>query len=107
ACGALFCIAGAGERLSEAETTGDDVRAIAADVFSVAETAETLWDEADQLAAARGQEGDALREGLRILRAVHGEPREHWLAIGRALERLADLEYLEEARGLDSDAAGG
>jgi transcriptional regulator with XRE-family HTH domain len=95
------------ERLSQAQTPDDDIRLIAADVFSVAETAETLWTEADQLAAARGEEGSVLRDVIGILRAVHGERREHWLAIGRALERLEDLEYLGESRRLDADASGG
>lgn len=94
------------ERLTRAQTTDDDIRLIAADVFKVAETAETLWNEADHLAAARGAEGSVLREVIGILRAVHGERREHWLAIGRALERLEDLEYLEQLRRVDSDSSG-
>lgn len=95
------------QRLSQAQTAQEDIRLIAADVFSVAETAETLWNEADHLAAARGAEGIVLREVIGILRAVHGERREHWLAIGHALERLVDLEYLEEVRRLDSVDSGG
>lgn len=75
-------------------------------MFSVAETAETLWSEADQFAAARGDEGAVLRDVISILRAVRGERREHLLAIGRALERLEDLEYLEQVRQLESDAEG-
>jgi transcriptional regulator with XRE-family HTH domain len=104
---ATFAIDEVRERLSRTATSDDDLRLIAADVFRVAETADTLWDEADQLAAARGQEGNALREVMRILRTVHGERREHWLAIGRALERLEDLEYLEQVRRVASDGSGG
>ena len=95
---ATFTVDAVRERLSHSETSENDIRLIAADVFSVAETAETLWSEADQLAAARGEEGTVLRDVINILRAVHGERLEHWLAIGRALERLEDLEYLEDVR---------
>lgn len=90
-------------RVHATATSDDDLKLIAADVPRVAETAETLSEEADQLAAARGQEGDTLREVMRILRGVRGERREHWLAIGRALERLEDLEYLEDVGRVELD----
>lgn len=83
--------------LSDADTGEDDLHAIAADVFHVQETDETLWDDSYQLAMARGESAAELRELMSIWRYIHGY-RHELLEYGRALRRLADLEYLAESR---------
>jgi hypothetical protein len=95
--------------LSEADTPIEFLRAIAADVFRVEETDETLWDDSYELAMARGQDAAELRELMGIWRHIGGHRRE-LLEYGRALRRLADLEYLAatetEAAAASRPAAG-
>jgi transcriptional regulator with XRE-family HTH domain len=82
--------------LSSAGMSDEDLRAIAADVFRVAETDETLWDDSYELAMARGESAGELRELMSIWRYIPGH-RHELLEYGRALRRLADLEYLAES----------
>ncbi len=65
---------------------------IAADVFRVAETDETLWDESYALALARGSDAAELRELMAVWRYI-GPRRTELLEYGRSLRQLADLEY--------------
>lgn len=100
---ASFSLGEVGELLEAAAPSDEQLRRLAADVFIVQETVETLWNDADQLVAARGTDAETLREVIGILRSVRGERREQWLEHGRALERLADLEYLVEVRSWETD----
>ena len=91
-------------RLQDAEATDDDIRRIAADMYSVAETDETLWDDSYALALGRGTDAAQLLELMGIWRYI-GERRLQFLEYGRSLRRLADLEYLAEAESIDLHAA--
>jgi transcriptional regulator with XRE-family HTH domain len=68
------------------------LRAIAADVFRVEESDETLWDDSHALAMARGEDATELRELMNIWRYIGGH-RHQLLEYGRALRQLADLEF--------------
>jgi transcriptional regulator with XRE-family HTH domain len=81
------------------------LRTIAASAFEVAESDETLWDDSYLLAAASGENADQLRELLDIWRYVPSDLRRRWLEYGRALQRVADLEYLAEAERDRHDSA--
>jgi transcriptional regulator with XRE-family HTH domain len=72
--------------------SADRLRAIAADVFSVEETDETLWDDSYALAMARGEDAAELQDLMNIWRYI-GRHRRELLEYGRSLRRLADLEY--------------
>jgi transcriptional regulator with XRE-family HTH domain len=75
-----------------------DVKAIAADVFRVQESDETLWDDSYELAAASGMHAEQLRELMDIWRYVGPDLRTRWLEYGRQLRRIADLDYLTAAK---------
>lgn len=68
------------------------LQAIAADVFRVEETDETLWDDSHTLAMARGTDAAELSELMGIWRYI-GDRRHQLLEYGRALRQLADLEF--------------
>jgi transcriptional regulator with XRE-family HTH domain len=87
-------------RLQDPEATDDDIRQIAADIFSVAETDETLWDDSHALALGRGTDAAQLLELMGIWRYI-GDRRAQFLEYGRSLRLLADLEYLAEAEAID------
>lgn len=87
-------------RLQDPEATEDDIRQIAGDMFSVAETDETLWDDSYALALGRGTDAAQLLELMGIWRYI-GERRAQFLEYGRSLRRLADLEYEAEAESMD------
>lgn len=67
-------------------------RIIAADVFRVEETDETLWDDVYLQTMARGEQAAEVQELMAIWRAI-GERRQQLLAYGRSLRELADLEF--------------
>jgi hypothetical protein len=90
--------------LASPDTRADQINAIAADVFLVAETEETLWNESDALVLARGSDATDLRELMGIWRFI-GARRSDLLEYGRALRRLADLEYQAEATALETEAS--
>ena len=83
--------------LASSTTSGEDLRRIAADVFRVAETDETLWDDSYELAMARGEDAAELRKLMNIWRYIGGH-RQQLLEYGESLRRLADLEYQAQAR---------
>src|SRR5262245_27832986 len=83
--------------LASPDTSADDLHDLAALVFVAAETAETLWYDSYQLAMARGERAAELRELMSIWRYIHGHHKE-LLDYGRALRRLADLEYLAQSQ---------
>lgn len=89
--------------LADAAASEADVHAIAADVFRIIETDETLWDESYALALARGSDASELRELMTIWRFV-GSRRAELLEYGRSLRRLADLEYQAEANAIRAEA---
>ncbi len=68
------------------------LHAIAADVFRVQETDETLWDDSHTFAMSRGEHAAELRELMGIWRYI-GDRRQQLLEYGRALRHLADLEF--------------
>jgi transcriptional regulator with XRE-family HTH domain len=82
--------------IREPEANPLRLRAIAADVFLVQETDETLWDDSYGLAAARGEDAAALRELMAIWRYVGIDLRDRWLEYGRQLRRIADLDYVAQ-----------
>jgi transcriptional regulator with XRE-family HTH domain len=88
--------------LASPDTRANQITAIAADVFLVAETEETLWNESDALALARGRDATDLRELMDIWRFI-GAHRSDLLKYGRSLRRLADLEYQVEAATLEAE----
>jgi transcriptional regulator with XRE-family HTH domain len=92
------------QRLHDPEATDYEIRRIAADVFSVAETDETLWDDSYALALARGTDAAELRELMGIWRYI-GDRRPQLLEFGRGLRRLADLEYLADAESIELSVA--
>jgi transcriptional regulator with XRE-family HTH domain len=91
-------------RLQDPEATDDEIRQIAADMFSVVETDETLWDDSYALALGRGADAAQLLELMGIWRYI-GERRVQFLEYGRKLRHLADLEYLAEAEAIRLRAA--
>jgi transcriptional regulator with XRE-family HTH domain len=93
-------------RLQDPEAAEDDIRQIAADMVSVAETDETLWDDSYALALGRGTDAAQLLELMGIWRYI-GERRAQFLEYGRSLRRLADLEYLAEAESIDLRTTAG
>ena len=86
-------------RLQHPEATDDEICQIAADVFRVQETDETLWDDSYALALARGSNAAELRELMAIWRYI-GERRAQLLEYGRSLRRVADLEYLADTESI-------
>jgi transcriptional regulator with XRE-family HTH domain len=92
------------QRLQDTEATDDEIRQIAAGMFSVPETDETLWDDSYALALSRGTDAAELRELMGIWRYI-GERRAQLLEFGRSLRRLADLEYLADAESIRLRAA--
>jgi transcriptional regulator with XRE-family HTH domain len=86
-------------RLQQPEATDDEIRQIAADVFRVQESDETLWDDSYALALARGSDAAELHELMGIWHYIAGR-RAQLLEYGRSLRRLADLEYLAEAEAI-------
>lgn len=89
--------------LADPAASEPDVRMIAADVFRIVETDETLWDESYALALARGSDAAELRDLMTIWRFV-GSRRAELLEYGRSLRRLADLEYQAEASAIRAEA---
>jgi transcriptional regulator with XRE-family HTH domain len=73
----------------------DQLRRLAADVFAVAETDETLWDESHTLLLAHGDRD--LLQLVGIWRFVRGDRRQQLLDYARALRKLEDMEWLAEA----------
>jgi transcriptional regulator with XRE-family HTH domain len=86
-------------RLQDPEATDDEIRQIAADMFSVQETDETLWDDSYALALGRGTDAEQLLELMGIWRYI-GQWRAQFLEYGRSLRHLADLEYLAGAESI-------
>jgi transcriptional regulator with XRE-family HTH domain len=79
-----------------------ELRRVAADVFAVAETDETLWDESHTLLLAHGERD--LLQLVGIWRFVRGKRRQQLLDYARALRQLEDLEWLAEADRMRLDA---
>jgi hypothetical protein len=69
------------------------VARIALDVFSVEETDETLWDDSYSLAASRGQDARQMQELMAIWRYLPSGDRARWIAIGKKMRDLADVEF--------------
>jgi transcriptional regulator with XRE-family HTH domain len=101
---ATFALDDTRRLLNSPDTPTDQIDAIAADVFFVAETEESLWNELDALALARGSDATELRELMGIWRFI-GAHRSDLLEYGRSLRRLADLEFQAEAATFKAEAA--
>lgn len=87
--------------LGQAQTPAmEKLRIIAADVFGVQETDETLWDNSYLLAMVRGKHATEDRELIEIWRYI-GERRQQLLEYGRRLRDLTDLEYRLEADAIE------
>lgn len=76
---------------------------VAAAVFDVPESNETLWDTSDSRYLT-ADEDDEL-ELLGIWRYVRGRRRAELLEYGRALRELQDLDYIAERDRMDHEAA--
>jgi transcriptional regulator with XRE-family HTH domain len=75
------------------------LRTIAADVFSIQDTAETVWDDAYALAAATGPKANAMRQLAGLLRELDRADWPQLLAHATALRDRNDLRHqLNEAR---------
>jgi transcriptional regulator with XRE-family HTH domain len=81
----------------------EKLRVIAADVFRVQETDETLWDDSYLLAMVRGEHAAEDRELMEIWRYI-GERRQLFLEYGRKLRDLTDLEYRVQAEAMEITA---
>lgn len=92
-----------GQVLSQSNPDDSLLRQIAADVFSVQETDETLWDDAYVIAAERGEDSAELRELMRIWRFIGGR-RQMVLEYARQVREICDMEYKAEVEIL---SAGG
>jgi transcriptional regulator with XRE-family HTH domain len=81
------------EILADPNADEQDVRVIASDVFAVAETQETLWDESHNALLARGADSADLRELLDYWSYMGHDRRQRLLAYAHELRDLTDLEY--------------
>ncbi len=93
-----FDIANSERILREPSPAEWDLQRIAADVFRLQDAYEMMWHDADQLVGVRGEDAATFREVIQVLRTLKGKWLELWIELGRALERLEDLEYAEEKR---------
>lgn len=78
----------------------EKLHVIAADVFRVQETDETLWDDSYLLAMVRGEHAAEDRELMEIWRYI-GDRRQQFLEYGRRLRDLTDLEYRVQAEAAE------
>jgi transcriptional regulator with XRE-family HTH domain len=83
-----------------------ELRKVAEEVFSIAETDETLWDDSYNLVLAQGGAAAEVRELMGILRYIGSARRKDLLMYGRLLRQISDLEYAAEAEVLASEARG-
>lgn len=75
----------------------DALRLIAADLFAIEETAETMWHDAFALTVATGTGADELRRFAAALRELSANDRAQLLAHASALRDRNDLRYQLEA----------
>ncbi|MGH2946708.1 MAG: helix-turn-helix domain-containing protein [Solirubrobacteraceae bacterium] len=88
------------EILADPSADEHDVFVIASDVFAVAETQETMWDESHKALLARGEASADLRELLDYWNYMGHDRRRRLLAYARELRGLTDLKYqLDRLRG--------
>ena len=85
-------------------STQADLMRVAAGVFEVAESDETLWDPSHSQYLTAGDDDDEL-ELLGIWRYVRGERRSDFLRYGRALRDLEDLDYLASRDTMELQAS--
>jgi transcriptional regulator with XRE-family HTH domain len=97
------------ELLSQPHPNEQAIRHLAADVFTVPESDETLWRPEDSLFAFGGASHQDLRDLLSAWRFIGSDRRRRLLEYARALRRLEDLEYLTatERLNVESDAVAG
>lgn len=88
--------------VADARSTQEDLMRVAAGVFEVPETDETLWDPSHAQYLTAGEEDEEL-ELLGIWRYVRGKRRAEFLRYGRALRELEDLAYIAERDRMDRD----
>lgn len=81
------------------------IQQLAADVFSVAETDETLRRPEDAMLAVMGEGQREMLQLLNAWRFIGAGRRRQLLDYASALRRLEDLEYLAEAEGLQLESA--
>jgi transcriptional regulator with XRE-family HTH domain len=92
--------------ITESKPDPDHLRAIAADLFAIQETVETMWHDSYALIAASSPTGDQLRMFAAVLRELSPEDRDQVLAHACALRDRNDLEFqLGELRMLSADSA--
>lgn len=75
---------------------------IAADVFRVEETVESMWDPTYLLAIEKGGYAGQLSEFMGIWRYLDEPLRDRWLEYGRSLRNIADDQYRVEMDEIDS-----
>jgi transcriptional regulator with XRE-family HTH domain len=93
------------ELLCESRPNEHQLRRLAADVFSIAESDETLWRPEDALLAVRGEAQRDVQDLLGAWRFIGGERRRRLLEYARALRRLEDLDYLAAIEQLHLESA--
>jgi transcriptional regulator with XRE-family HTH domain len=89
--------------LTTAEPDPARIQAIAADLFLIQETAETLWDDVYATMMARGEHAAQLRELMSNWRELDQSDRDLVRALVGALRRRHDLEL--EVEGLRTETA--
>lgn len=78
----------------DSDTADDDaLRSIAAELFAIAETVETMWDDAFALMTAEGPGASDLRRFAAVFREIGSDGRAQVLAHATALRDRGDLEY--------------
>ena len=81
------------EILADPDADEHELRVIASDVFAVAETEETLWQESHQALLARGEQSADLRQLLDYWNYMGPDRRRRLLAYANELRDLTDLEH--------------
>lgn len=102
---ATWSVAEINEFLRDPKVSLKTVKQVAADVFTVEETDETLWDPTYRLAADRVDDEGQLAEFMGIWRYLDPNLRSRWLDYGRSLRNIADYQYRVEMEELDVRAA--
>jgi transcriptional regulator with XRE-family HTH domain len=89
--------------LADPNASAQDLGTIAADVFRVQETQETLWDDSYELASARGEGAAQLRRLMAVWPTIAAY-RERVLEYAEHWAQIADLEYAASVRQLELEA---
>lgn len=89
-------------QLRDPHVSLDALKRVAAEVFSVPESDETMWDPSYRLAADKGEDARQLQEFMGIWRFLGQDLRDRWLSYGSKLRGIADAQYRVEMDELAS-----